>query len=357
MSHFHLKGLNTYRAIAACVVIIGHVEIFKLKNGFANALDLPFFKYTGQHIGVILFFALSGFLITLLLLREKENFQSIRLKDFYLRRIFRVWPLYYLVLLLSWLLLDYSPSMNTTLLCLTIFPNIAHAFDIGWTASPQVWSIGVEEQFYLGWPLIVKNVRRLLIGLVLFFGFYSLLPHALTPIMNKLGADRSSVLLMSSIFYGTKFNCMAAGGIFAVLYHQKHRIATLLNRNLFIAYGFIILPFALWFAGFHLKYFTDEFYSLLFAISILNVSTNPEVINIDYKIPNFLGKISYGIYMYHWILLELLFKAHIFNAGNAILLNLMIYSLTFGSTILVASLSYHFLERPLLQYKDRFSRG
>ena len=89
MSTFYLKGLNTYRAIAALIVIVGHVEIFKQKNGFDNALNLPFFKFTGQHIAVILFFALSGYLITMLLLREKDKFKTISLKKFYLRRIFR----------------------------------------------------------------------------------------------------------------------------------------------------------------------------------------------------------------------------------------------------------------------------
>src|SRR5665213_2193987 len=168
MSHLHLKGLNTYRAIGALTVIIGHIELFKLNNGLDNGLKLPFFKYTGGHIGVILFFALSGFLITLLLLRERETYNTISLKKFYLRRIFRVWPLYYLIIFLSWFLTDYSPSQSTLLLCLTIFPNIANAFNIGWAASPHIWSIGVEEQFYLGWPHIIKHINKLLLFLILF---------------------------------------------------------------------------------------------------------------------------------------------------------------------------------------------
>lgn len=357
MSTFHLKGLNSYRAIAAIVVIIGHIEIFKLNNGFDNALNLPFFKFTGQHVGVVLFFALSGFLITMLLLREKDTYQSISLKSFYLRRIFRVWPLYYMILLLSYLLLDYSPSRNTTLLCLTIFPNIAHALNMGWAASPQVWSIGVEEQFYIGWPLIVKNTKRLLIVFVGIFFFFTFLPHVLTPILNKLHADAIIVSSISSIFYGTKFNCMAAGGIFALLYHKKYKIVNWLNYNQLVAYVFIILPFTLWIAGYHIPFFTDELYSVLFSISILNVSTNPKVVNIDYKISNYLGKISYGIYMYHWIILELLFKANFLKTESSILSNILIYGTTLSITIIVASLSYKFIERPLLNWKEKYSRA
>jgi peptidoglycan/LPS O-acetylase OafA/YrhL len=134
MNRFYLKGLNSYRAIAALIVIVGHIEIFKQKNRFDNALNLPFFKYTGQHIAVILFFTLSGFLITMLLLREKDKFVSVNLHQFYLRRIFRVWPLYYFLLFLSCFLLNYTPFQNIVFLCLTISQNIAHAFDIGWYA-------------------------------------------------------------------------------------------------------------------------------------------------------------------------------------------------------------------------------
>lgn len=357
MSAFHLKGLNTYRAIAALVVIIGHVEIFKFKHQLPNFLELDFFKYTGQHIAVILFFALSGFLITILLLREKDKYQTVSLKDFYLRRIFRVWPLYYLIIFLSYILLDYSPSLNTTLLCLTIFPNIAHAMSADWAVSPQIWSIGVEEQFYLGWPLIVKNVKRLLLVLVFIFFFFTILPHLLTPLLNKLHVATDTVNLVSSVFYGTKFNCMAAGGILAVLYHKKHWIVKALNIHPVVAYTFIILPFVLWVKGYHIPFFTDELYSILFAISILNISTNPDVINLDYKLPNYLGKISYGIYMYHWIILELIFKANFKPTENTFLYNILLYGFVFAVTIAVAGLSYRFIEKPFLNIKDKYSRA
>ena len=356
MSRFYLKGLNSYRAIAALIVIVGHIEIFKQKNGFDNALNLPFFKYTGQHIAVVLFFALSGFLITMLLLREKDKFASVSLKKFYLRRIFRVWPLYYLILFLSYFLLNYSPSQNTVLLCLTIFPNIAHAFDIGWTASPQIWSIGVDEQFYIACPAIVKYANRLLVVFIFIFCFFTILPHVLIPVLTKFNVDSHMVFLIASIFYGTKFNCMIAGGIFALLYHKKYKIVKLLNYNKYVAYGFILLPFVLWFSGYHIKFFTDDLYSILFSISILNISTNPEIVNIDFKIPNYLGKISYGIYMYHWIILEFIFKMNFFKTSNLVTFNILLYGVAVSITIIVASISYQFIERPLLNWKERYSR-
>ena len=100
MSKIHFKGLNTYRAIAALLVVVGHIEMFKSKHGLAHYLNEPYFYYTGGHIGVVLFFALSGFLISYLLLKERSEKKEISLKNFYMRRILRVWPVYFLVLLI-----------------------------------------------------------------------------------------------------------------------------------------------------------------------------------------------------------------------------------------------------------------
>ena len=101
---------------------------------------------------------------------------------------------------------------------------------------------------------------------------------------------------------------MAVGGIIAVIYKEKKLIIILLNRNTIISYLLVVLPFILWGNGFYTNYFMDELYSILFATSILIITTNFRIINIDNFITSFFGKISYGIYMYHWIILEMLFK-------------------------------------------------
>ncbi len=356
MNKFHLKGLNTYRAFAALIVIIGHTEMFKKKYGFKNALEFDFFKFTGQHVGVVLFFALSGFLITLLLLKEKEKHHSFSLKKFYLRRIFRVWPLYYLVLILGFFLLNYSPSLTTALLCATIFPNVAHALHMGWTASPQLWSIGVEEQFYIAWPWLLKIEKHLLLVFVSFFLFFAFLPHFLVPFLSRFNVASSLIDFLGEFFYGTKFHCMAAGGIFALLYHQKHFVVDWLNRNIWASYFFVLLPFVLWFAAVHIPFFTDEMYALLFAISILLISTNTKLINIDYSIPNYLGKISFGLYMYHWIILELIFRNNWIHVNTYFRFNIILYTLVLAVTIGVSSFSYHFIEKRFLRIKEKYSR-
>lgn len=97
MEKVRIKNLDTFRAIAAIVVMIGHIELFR-QNNWGDSL---FNMVPSGHTGVMMFFVISGFLITFLLTKEKEKYGTMSLKDFYLRRVLRIYPLYYLILLLS----------------------------------------------------------------------------------------------------------------------------------------------------------------------------------------------------------------------------------------------------------------
>src|SRR5690606_6627470 len=114
-----LKGLGTLRALAALIVLWGHVELLKQREALPNLLDNNPLIFPDGHIAVILFFVLSGFLITYLLVRENEHFGKISYKNFLMRRILRIWPLYYTILLLSFLFINSEYSTKTILLCLS----------------------------------------------------------------------------------------------------------------------------------------------------------------------------------------------------------------------------------------------
>lgn len=171
----HLKGLDTLRALAALTVVWGHIELFKKNKGLPNLLDNPIIHLPSGRMAVILFFVISGFLITYLLVKEQTNNESISFKKFYLRRILRIWPLYYTILLLSFLLFRVEYSGTTLALCFSIFPNIAHTLGVGWPSSPQIWSIGVEEQFYLFWPLLLTVIPEKKNSISIDFVFYRIL--------------------------------------------------------------------------------------------------------------------------------------------------------------------------------------
>jgi peptidoglycan/LPS O-acetylase OafA/YrhL len=349
----YFKGLDTLRAIAALVVVFGHIELLKNGKSIPNLVENDFILFPSGHIAVILFFVLSGFLITYLLVKEKEKTGRISFRKFYMRRILRIWPLYYTIILLSYWLINSEYGFKTILLCLSIFPNIAHALGSGWPSSPQIWSIGVEEQFYLFWPLVlfVLPERKVITGLLIFFVGYSIFPHLFGFINVRTFQNEEVGLVLNKIFYGTKFNCMAIGALMGFAMAKKKNWIKILSKDI-VAIFSIILSFSLWFFRFEMKHFTDELFSIIFAVMIVGVVSSKKI-NIDTRITRFLGKISYGIYMYHWIIILIVLK-YLKYDGNNLIFNLELYIIVIGLTILLSWISYITLERFFLNVKKRY---
>lgn len=352
----YFKGLDTLRAIAAFIVVWSHIELFKKKEGVPNLHESDFPIFPGGHIGVILFFVLSGFLITYLLVKEKEKNNSISLKKFYMRRVLRIWPLYYLILLISFLLstflFDVKYSVFTILLCLTFFPNIAHALGIGWSGSPQVWSIGVEEQFYLFWPILLIKIpqKKIIQFLVVFFIFYTLLPDIIY-LINKYTIVSGKLSSFSGkFFYGTKFNCMALGAIMGVALAKNQKWISYLSKKSILT-SIIIVAILLTFLRIDFK-FSDELSAIFYALMIVGIVESKEI-KIDSKPTIFLGKISYGIYMYHWVVIILVIQIlPIFD--NLILYNIVLYTAIIGLTIFISWCSFNTIEKYFLNIKKKF---
>src|SRR5271156_431275 len=157
----YFPALDGLRAICIVLVISYHLHE-----------NVPSFIHGA--IGVDIFFVLSGFLITTLLLREKEKYGSVSLKGFYVRRAFRILPIYYLVLLfyfpIIWLLHD-AARWHELKSALPYLLTFTQEFRPEWTGKvyAQTWSLGYEEKFYLLWPLVVLAVypfRRKTIALL-----------------------------------------------------------------------------------------------------------------------------------------------------------------------------------------------
>tara|TARA_B110000285_G_scaffold59653_1_gene68478 strand:- start:343 stop:1425 length:1083 start_codon:yes stop_codon:yes gene_type:complete len=351
----YFKGLDGLRAIASISVVLGHIELIKKENGIDNV-----FSQIGNlgSLGVNLFFVLSGFLITTLLLKEKQGQSKINLKNFYIRRILRIWPLYFIILLLSTTIFLYAPNWLTLILCGTIFPNIAHALSIGWTYSPQIWSIGVEEQFYLFWPTILKRSQQfILIICISFIVFYPFAPHFLQFIFNRLGASNEALIIIEKVFGVLSFNAMATGALFSILYFSKKQLFTkIISYSSNLNKTMVILPFLLWFSGVNFSYFQTPIYSLLFAYMMVVIVNGTFQRFFELKILKFLGKISYGIYMYHWMITLLLFEAISplikLNYGIG---NILLYSTVLILTICISFLSYQKIEKPIQKLKRNYS--
>ena len=120
----YFPNLNGLRFVAALLVIVHHIEQIKYIYGLPNNFSSSFIQIIGE-LGVILFFVLSGFLITYLLLEEENRTQTIAVKNFYLRRILRIWPLYFFIVILALFILpNISPFILPEYDKATIYENL-----------------------------------------------------------------------------------------------------------------------------------------------------------------------------------------------------------------------------------------
>lgn len=146
------------------------------------------------------------------------------------------------------------------------------------------------------------------------------------------------------------------GGLAALIFHGKMDSIIRFLYSVPVQLIALIVGFGGWLIGFHVSQFNDELYALFFAIVILNTSTNPKaLLSFDYKITNYLGKISYGIYVYHWMIIYLVMDKLILLKLNPTLFNVLLYTITIGLTIGISHLSYFHFELWFLKFKERFT--
>lgn len=347
-----IKNLDTFRAIAAIVVMIGHIELFRQNNWGGSLFNMV----PSGHTAVMMFFVISGFLITFLLTKEKENYGTISLKYFYLRRVLRILPLYYLVLLVSSLFFVATPKFSTVAFAVAILPNISHSIGCGWNVSPQIWAIGVENLFYIFFPLVmllVPNKRMLMLLLITTVGL-AILPHAIDFVNVRTIQNSSLAHFNQKFFFCNKFDSLLIGCMAGFVFAENHKLLKIFyNKWLFFICA--IAAIVMWGAHIETKHFNDELMSVLFTIVIVNVCTNPYLnIRFENHFTQFLGRISYGIYMYHWIILLLAFK--LLPLTDSAFSTFCLYGFVIVSTVLVAWLSFATYEKFFLNLKKRFER-
>lgn len=370
--HIYFRGLNGLRFFAAIAVVITHIELIKYQLGYSSIWRDNMLVFELGSLGVIFFFVLSGFLITYLLMQEKAVKQTVAVKKFYIRRILRIWPMYYLVVLLGFLVLPNihfidNPYLNKLLdanftpnfvLYLLFLPNLAFATFAAVPHIGQTWSIGVEEQFYLLWPLIVKHSKNVLKALLMVIGILIVL-KVIVLVLCKQMPDSSALKIIKPFLAMTKMESMAIGGIGAYyLFNGNEKIKWLMNNGLMISAVVVIIG---------LVYLTPPViqdaiylvYSVLFLVIILNVSSNPKsIFKLENRMFKMLGNISYGIYMYHLIVIAFVFAGLNYlgmEINDSFISQLMVYSLTIIITIFVSILSYSYFEKRFLNLKHKFT--
>jgi peptidoglycan/LPS O-acetylase OafA/YrhL len=342
-----IPELDALRGLAAVAIVVYH-------------LWFPTYGFMGT--AVDLFFVMSGYLITTIILKQRE--QPGFLLTFYARRSLRIWPIYYLSLLIF---LAINPALprpyHTEALpyFLTYTQNMPHY--VGLANPPfahgfyHTWSLAVEEQYYLFWPLVLVLLGR-----------RSLVPFAIGLIALAVGtrmAGFSKWILM------TRLDGLALGGILAaVLYSDaKNRLSTETVRRALIAVGIGSIAFlargnvlvaalaSSWPAlgdplvALSLRMFaTNLMYVSMIGLVVIYSGHRRLSVLRDRRLVE-LGQMSYGIYLYHYLLFDIVQDyADRFGVTNRVPIDAVKVGLSFA----IAAASWRLLERPLLSLKDRF---
>lgn len=367
----YFPGLNGLRFLAALLVIIGHIEMFKGRWSYPNIWRQPL-VFTFGDLGVDFFFVLSGFLITYLLFVEKETTRTVAVGAFLLRRVFRIWPLYFLIVILAFFVLPqlsffempYFSRMleenfwSKLLLFVFILPNVALAFFPTVPYAGMSWSIGVEEQFYILWPLLIKYTRKPLRTILMVIGGFIGLKVAMVGLLIIFPGDEA-LLKWKELIVMTRIECMAIGAIGAYLlyFRQEKWLRVIYHRTVQWGALMSLIP---------LVYLIPEalsdgnhiIFSAIFLIIVMNVASNPHsILKLETPLLHFLGKISFGLYMYHMILIVVAINwLKPMYEWNTQLWNVCLYGLSICFTIVIAALSYEYVEKPFIKLKRRYTR-
>jgi peptidoglycan/LPS O-acetylase OafA/YrhL len=305
--------------------------------------------------GVDLFFALSAFLITSILLRERQQTGGISLRRFYLRRILRIWPLYFFLIalgvVLSHTMAHQSLPWYYVAGYLLFVGNWVHAV-FGQPASicSPLWTVSIEEQFYLIWPLLMKLFGRR--GMII-AGFITLLLATVSRVGFMLAGWSGGF-----IYYGStsRSDSLALGILLALFVDRLPRLARAM-RWLLLAGGLTgWMVSSIWLneqpGPVDIRMVLGRLLVALAAGAILYAAldSRSRLLRGDWVLR--LGKISYGLYMLHLTVI-LIMVSLLHPVWGWQLLGTKL--LAFAMTIVVALASYRWVESPFLRMKDRFA--
>jgi peptidoglycan/LPS O-acetylase OafA/YrhL len=355
LNRSYYPALDGLRGVAILLVVLFH------NFGFINYF---FFGW----LGVDLFFVLSGFLITDILLKTFNRPDYLR--NFYARRILRIFPLYYLSLIIFLFILpniynppvDFTYYINNQWWLWTYLQNWLYIFEPSRSghALNHLWSLAVEEQFYLVWPLVILLLRKPKYLLVL-ISFVLLAVMALRFI---IWTYQLKELAYYNLYTFTRIDGLCIGCMVALI----HRINfNFLNKNT------AIVVFTL--AGMNfLFYFFNRYYDFsfpylaivgyttfaaVFGILVHEAVTDNKVINFIFtnRVLSFFGKISYGFYVFHWpvfLCLSPFLKSYAAEILPAAYVSITTAIAATAIGLLISIVSYYTFEAYFLRLKKYF---
>ena len=359
VAELHIPELDGIRAVAVWMVILGHLQGGWSMPAYVKDSIPWLLRLALGHgwLGVDLFFVLSGFLITGILLdsREKPDY----FKNFYMRRFLRIMPLYFTVIAICWLL--YPQDHRYLLLSAGFLANVYYVFGLEQPhGSGVLWSLAVEEHFYLVWPCLVKVCSRrtiTLIALAIVAGIPFVRVWAL-----HAGFDRVNEIY---VYTWTRCDGLALGALMAIWVRSRWADR---RNSLRLAAGLCCASLVLTLVGipYGILESGSEFRStqaqLLFAglvVSTVAMRGTPYTAPLRWRLAKLSGDLSYCLYLVHLTVGDLYQEAvkklgiDAGPYGAVILRSIVIVTVSFG----MALLSRKFLEQPALRLKRYFENA
>jgi peptidoglycan/LPS O-acetylase OafA/YrhL len=342
MSH-KIPQLDAVRGLAALIVVMHNINL---------KYPLPFVPrlFNDGWMGVDLFFVLSGFLITGILLDTRPS--KAYFKNFYARRCLRIWPLYYALLIFMFILIPhfrpsdahmiFEPRSSPWWAYPLFLQNFLVPIPTMATGPLAVtWSLAIEEQFYLVWPLLVRffdpiQLRRIAIGVI-----------CVAPALRYY-LSAHHVIIYSNVF--CRLDGLMAGALLALMIRNEDFVP-----RLFVARAWILLAlagfFALIFQRFGAQWIVFSFTALASVafVYLAQFSEQPWLqVILNNRFLIFTGTISYGLYLLHKIPMDMAQSFHLDKFP------LVALSLSLVAAFALALLSWNLLEKPFLAWKRFF---
>ena len=372
MKRIHFHSIDALRFFAFLKVYFLHVPI----DG-----SFPIFSFfkSGGGIGVSFFFVLSGFLITYLLVKEKLNKPNINLKRFFVNRVLRIWPLFYLMVILVFLLpFDFKQEIG--------FHMCGGGYDLDWkysftflenykmlmtdmtpktTPLPVFWSLCIEEHFYIFWMFALFLIPKQHI----FKFFVSCFFIAWTARFFEPYIFGNAHIETSELF--TNLDYFASGGLLGYWVAKDfERVSNFILKIpdwikwnvlwlivLFVIFQKQLLPYE---PGTTFFIFRSTIVALVFTLLIALFIPVDSKIRIKSKLLSYLGVRSYGLYVYHIIFVHISYQYcmdHQIKIDDSFVLSLFIF-ITLGASIITSIVSFKYFEKPILslKYSDKLNR-
>ncbi len=352
----HMPALDGVRGIAILVVMIYHLELLMPELH-------PFVK--GGFLGVDVFFVLSGFLITSILLSEYEKTSTISLKKFYIRRCLRLIPAFWLFLIClylfgSFLLPEFQAGLvyggYDFIYAITYTMNWFSASNHGFDSNlNHAWSLSIEEQFYIIWSVVLFKVfsekRKHKQILFLTLGFVAVLCIS-RALRGLLGTD------MRTLYYSTdtRIDSLLIGCAASMIFIWKmvpvRELKSFWFKTLCVVsvIGSLIILFGMSHEDLELYVIGLPIFNLSVAVMLYWLVSRQETLVhkiLKTRILRWIGNISYGLYLWHYLMYEYA-KKEFATSGSQILVGM---TLAFA----IAATSYYLVEKPFLRLKSRFN--